>query len=205
MSDSSSVKLKKSTTFYRVLSLFAFFGFLGIGSFTYKSNNNETSRSISSISNKSSILKYKNVLIPRTQKLTHNIDLSILSDQDESIEANVPFTLTAQVSSWNNINNLKGQWVLPSEIQIVSGEQEISGINLTAKQKESFQIVLTSNTDINTKIHFIVKSEDPNRHFSQVVQFNTIDEKKIVNSKQELLQRTKDYLDEQNNHQKVHQ
>lgn len=205
MSDSSSLKLKKSKTFYQILSLFVFFGFLGIGSFTYKSNNNETSRSISSISNKSSILKYKNVLIPRTQKLTHNIDLSILSDQDESLEANMPFTLTAQVSSWNNVSNLKGKWVLPPEIQIISGEQEISGINLTARKKESFQIVLTSNTDINTKIHFIVKSEDPTHHFSQVVQFNTVDEQKIINSKQELLLRTKDYLDEQNNQQKVHQ
>ena len=139
----------------------------------------------------------KNPLLKHTTKLSAPMITHIVSDADEVSEGET-FTLTGYLKTSSNMSNVEVKWVIPDGFSIVNGSKNSYITSAEPGQDYQFKITVKSNSTVNQIFHLVAKSQMGDSHFSNSSQFHTKLQNELNKSNQELFERTKEYIEANN-------
>jgi len=111
-----------------------------------------------------------------------NSEITLLSTAATAHEQ--VMVLQATVSSEKEVRDVKVRWMLPPNMTLVSGSQEMTIPELSPTQPYKVQITVEQKGFDNKQIHFIASSEQPGLKFSSVSQYNTTDQEFLQQQKE---------------------
>lgn len=135
--------------------------------------------------------------LKQTQKLKGPIQVQLINkEKNYEYQPNRPFTLTAIVTSQQDLIGSPFEWKIPNELQHVSGkvegtvhsENEVASSNFFQYE---FQITAQSAASINQKIHFFIHYQN---QASQNAQYNTLLEQTLQKEKAALKLNNENYV-----------
>lgn len=140
--------------------------------------------------------------LQRTAKLTPPVRTSLDMDPYlRSLSKGEEFTLKAKIHSKFPGLKIQFQWILPSGIELISGEKSGS-FEVTSSSSDSTEvpteisILLRNTTDENLRIGFSVDGSGAEHEFSDHVQIQTQDELSWREKKSRLKERAKKYMED---------
>lgn len=125
-----------------------------------------------------------------TNKLNSGVSVTISPTADDKMEANKDFGLNVEVQAPMSLKNVKLDWDLPSNVNLVSGENHLTIPELKPGEPQHFQIVIRSPSSDNFRVHVRVMADNNGQRFREIVQYNTVNQKEIDEQKADLAKRT---------------
>ncbi len=141
--------------------------------------------------------------LKHTVKLRGSLRLR-LQQVDGDFSLGQPTTMQAIISSDKNLSNIKVSWSLPSDLELVSGEQKTLIKELKVGEQKTVVVVLKSNAAENLQLHVHAGTTNSGMLFSETAQFNTMTQAEIESNKVELLKRVESDIQSQTTRLKVY-
>jgi len=119
----------------------------------------------------------KSTLFHHTEKLKGPLSIELKPLSKGKWIPGDPQTLVAKISTHRQIQDVKVQWRLPQEVEVLQGPTSFELAELHPGSPETFEIVVRHYADKNYQIHFSAKSQTTGLGASG--QFNTKVQKEI--------------------------
>jgi len=122
-----------------------------------------------------------------TSKLTSPIETQIVLEGPKPAADGDTFTLKGTVLSSVAATEVTVKWILPDNVELLSGASEVFVGVLTPYEPQSFAILLQAKDNNNIQVHFQAQAKGGGADFGSVAQFNSEPPAKDFLSKEEAL------------------
>ena len=130
-------------------------------------------------------------LVRHTNKLSNPISVHIEPVDEQKFEPGVPFHLVGSVILQSDAPRIDIQWSLSENVQVVEGDMEVAITEPKANQVYNVFLTILIESEINEQIHLHAGMKVGKMKLGNGTMYNTIIQKQINKSKQELFERMK--------------
>ncbi len=138
-----------------------------------------------------------------TSKVHGSLNFSMSPASETAYQVGIPFILKAVVESDELLKDVQIDWILPEDMQLVSGEAHTTIAELQPNTPLTLEVVIFSNSGENQKVFARASANKGSNRFSENVQFNTLDQQLIEYEKAELKKRTLETIKQQGTRTKI--
>jgi len=125
-----------------------------------------------------------------TNKLNSGVSITISPANDDKMEANKDFGLNVEVQAPIHLKDVKVAWGFPTNVTLVSGDNQFTIPELKPGEPQHFQIVIRNPSSDNVLVHVRVMADNNGQRFREIAQYNTVNQKEIDEQKADLAKRT---------------
>lgn len=160
--------------------------FLGVGALVVVTQYQDWSKELSIRATTSSSL----VHLRRTDKVRGPLETSVELEGSAPEKAGDVFSLRGKIHSDAQLENVDFEWAIPKGVEIVNGSRTGRLAAVSPDQPAEVQITLRSLDLTNHQIHFVTNGRRNGAAFAESVQFNTLLQQLLKDSKEALLKST---------------